>query len=73
MAAVLSQQEMDMPAEASVKNSNNSMPPLVRALFQDISNIRLTTLTQSPELLPVLAPALIEAEVHIRQLWSAQV
>lgn len=73
MAAVLSQQEMDMSAQGEGRKQSNPMPPLVRALFQDISNIRFTTLTQSPELLPALAPALIEAEVHIRQLWSAQV
>lgn len=47
-----------------------SMPPLVRALFQDLANIRMTALTESPQLLPALAPSLVEAEIHIRQLWS---
>ena len=56
--------------ETKKQAGSYSMPPLVRALFQDLANIRMTALTESPQLLPALAPSLVEAEVHIRQLWS---
>lgn len=46
----------------------NSIPPSVRTLLNDLSTIRRIVLTESPQILPLVAPALIEAEIHIRNL-----
>lgn len=49
-----------------------SIPPMIRDLLQDLSKIRMAILTESPQSLPLVAPLLIETEVHLRQLWQAQ-
>lgn len=51
----------------------NSIPPAIKSLLQDLSNIRMTMLVESPQSLPLIAPCLIEAEVHVRQLWQSQI
>lgn len=50
-----------------------AIPPTIKALFEDLSKIRRVTLVESPQILPLIAPALIEAELHIRQLWASQI
>jgi hypothetical protein len=60
--------------EEKVENYyTNSIPPAIKAILQDLSVIRRVALTESPQILPLIAPALIEAEVHVRNLWNAQV
>ena len=58
--------------EKAEKVYTNSIPPAIKALLEDLSVIRRVTLTESPQILPLIAPALIEAEVHIRSLWQSQ-
>jgi hypothetical protein len=73
MAAILAnQQEAQANNKGDEKTYANNIPPMIKSLLQDLSNIRMTMLTESPQALPLIAPALIEAEVHIRQLWQAQ-
>jgi hypothetical protein len=50
----------------------HTIPPIIRDLLGDLAEIRRVTLTESPQILPLIAPSLIEAEVHIRQLWASQ-
>lgn len=50
-----------------------AIPPTIKALFEDLSKIRRVALVESPQILPLIAPTLIEAEMHIRQLWANQI
>jgi hypothetical protein len=50
-----------------------TIPPMIKALFNDLSEIRRVALVESPQILPLIAPALIEAEVHVRQIWANQI
>lgn len=73
MASVLANQSiMDCNGEDDDGRMKNGIPPMIKALLEDISNIRRTALVESPAVLPLLAPSLIEAEIHIRQLWASQ-
>lgn len=73
MAVTLAYQESPMEDQQGEKKKyTNSMPPMIKALLQDLSNIRKTALVESPQLLPLIAPSLIEAEVHVRQIWQSQ-
>lgn len=54
------------------KPAEHTIPPAIKALFRDLSEIRRVALVQSPEILPLLAPSLIEAEIHVRQIWANQ-
>jgi hypothetical protein len=72
MTAGLAVDSMDNGREKIDFIYTNSIPPLIKALLQDLSTIRRVTLTESPQILPLIAPALIEAEVHVRNLWQAQ-
>lgn len=45
------------------------MPEAIHALFADIAQIRNTILLNAPSCLPQVAPALIDAEDQIRNLW----
>jgi 23S rRNA A1618 N6-methylase RlmF len=72
MTAGLAVDSMDNGREKIDFTYTNSIPPLIKALLQDLSTIRRVTLTESPQILPLIAPALIEAEVHVRNLWQAQ-
>lgn len=60
------------PVEEKGYTSAHKIPPVIKNLFQDLANIRMTLLTESPQMLPLVAPSLIEAEVHIRQIWQSQ-
>lgn len=62
----------DNSIEAKQHTSAHKIPPVIKNLFQDLANIRMTLLTESPQMLPLVAPSLIEAEVHIRQIWQSQ-
>lgn len=73
MAATLAAQENAGQYDQGEKKAySNTIPPMIKDLLQDLSNIRMTMLTESPHILPLIAPSLIEAEVHVRQLWQAQ-
>jgi hypothetical protein len=54
------------------KKENITVPPVIKELFQDLAEIRRVALIESPHILPLIAPSLIEAEVHVRQLWASQ-
>lgn len=58
--------------EREEKVYTNSIPPAIKALLEDLSIIRRVTLTESPQMLPLIAPALIAAEAHICNLWHSQ-
>lgn len=74
MAAILvNSQEAAQHSEGENKAYSNIIPPMIKNLLQDLSNIRMTMLVESPQMLPLIAPSLIEAEVHVRQLWQSQV
>lgn len=72
MAAALSQDLSEQYGERSSTNYLNSIPPAIKAILEDLSEIRKLTLVESPQLLPLIAPSLIEAEIHVRQLWMNQ-
>jgi hypothetical protein len=73
MAATLAVQENAGQYDQGEKKAYpKTIPPMIRDLLQDLSNIRMTMLTESPQMLPLIAPSLIEAEVHVRQLWQSQ-
>ena len=46
------------------------MPADVIALLRDIAKIRHTILENAPQCLPLLAPAVIDAEQRIYAIWS---
>ena len=73
MAATLAVQEAEQYSQGENQSYSNNIPPMIKSLLQDLSNIRMTMLTKSPQMLPLIAPSLIEAEVHVRQLWQAQI
>jgi hypothetical protein len=50
-----------------------NMHPVVKALLRDLSEIRRVALVESPQILPLIAPALIEAEIHARQFSQVQI
>ncbi len=70
MTASLAIDGNNVSGEKTGQVYTNSIPPVIKALLSDLSTIRRVTLTESPQILPLIAPALIEAEVHIRQLWT---
>lgn len=73
MAATLAlQEDAAQGGRATERKYADSIPPMIKDLLQDLSNIRMTMLTESPHMLPLIAPSLIEAEVHVRQLWQSQ-
>lgn len=73
MTASLAVDCINSNEEAVEKVYTNSIPPAIKALLEDLSIIRRVTLTEAPHVLPLVAPALIEAEVHIRNLWQSQI
>jgi hypothetical protein len=73
MAATLAlPEDVVQGSQGKRKNHTESIPPMIRNLLQDLSKIRMAILTESPQSLPLVAPLLIETEVHLRQLWQAQ-
>jgi hypothetical protein len=72
MTAGLAVDSIDKGREEIEFIHTNSIPPLIKALLQDLSTIRRVALTESPQILPLIAPALIEAEIHVRNLWQTQ-
>jgi hypothetical protein len=72
MASALALEAYNNQSEEGDKKANNTIPPTIRELFRDLAEIRRVALVESPQILPLIAPSLIEAEVHIRQLWAAQ-
>lgn len=72
MASALALESYSNQGEEKEKKVNNTIPPTIKELFKDLAEIRRVALVESPQILPLIAPSLIEAEIHIRQLWAAQ-
>lgn len=72
MASALAFESYSNQGEEKEKKVNNTIPPTIKELFKDLAEIRRVALVESPQILPLIAPSLIEAEIHIRQLWAAQ-
>lgn len=72
MAVAFAETNMQADQGEGRKPIDYTIPPAIKALFRDLSEIRRVALTQSPEILPLLAPSLIEAEIHVRQIWANQ-
>lgn len=72
MASALALENYNNQSEEKDKKAVNTIPPTIKELFRDLAEIRRVALVESPQILPLIAPSLIEAEVHIRQLWAAQ-
>lgn len=72
MAIAFAESSMQAEHGESRKPIDHTIPPAIKALFHDLSEIRRVALVQSPEILPLLAPSLIEAEIHVRQIWANQ-
>jgi hypothetical protein len=72
MASALALENYSDQGQEEKKKHNNTIPPAIKELFRDLAEIRRVALVESPQILPLIAPSLIEAEVHIRQLWAAQ-
>jgi hypothetical protein len=74
MAVTLAaKQEVERNGESAGGAGSENIPPMIKNLLQDLSNIRTAILLKSPQSLPLIAPSLIEAEVHVRQLWQSQI
>ncbi len=72
MATTLAVDYVNQSEEKVEAVYTNSIPPMIKALLSDLSEIRRVALVESPQILPLIAPTLIEAEMHVRQLWQAQ-
>lgn len=72
MAVAFAETNMQADQGEDKKPIDYTIPPVIKALFRDLSEIRRVALIQSPEILPLLAPSLIEAEIHVRQIWAGQ-
>ena len=72
MASALALDSYSNQGEEKEKRVSNTIPPTIKELFRDLAEIRRVALVESPQILPLIAPSLIEAEIHIRQLWAAQ-
>jgi hypothetical protein len=72
MASALALENYSDQGQEEKKKNNNTIPPTIKELFRDLAEIRRVALIESPQILPLIAPSLIEAEIHVRQLWAAQ-
>ena len=72
MASALALDSYSNQGEEKEKRVSNTIPPTIKELFRDLAEIRRVALVESPQILPLIAPSLVKAEVHIRQLWAAQ-
>jgi hypothetical protein len=61
---------MTEAAKASmISTSSSAIPEPVREVLQAMSEIRRLVLTESPQLLPRLAPFMVKAEHGVDTLW----
>lgn len=72
MTAILASSDSQVQEKRERGAKVNTMPPIIKELFRDLAEIRRIALVESPQTLPLIAPSLVEAEVHIRQLWASQ-
>jgi hypothetical protein len=47
------------------------IPADIHALLMDMAKIRQTILVNAPQCLPILAPAIIDAEQRINAIWQS--
>jgi hypothetical protein len=58
-------------ASEAVEEPGKSMPKNIKNMMAGMSEIRQTILVNQPQLLPILAPFIMQVEDEVNNLWQS--